>query len=116
MKRLVVVGALFLAMSFSGCIIETTNCLPDEVEYNGVCYAQGATCTFVNTEYCMNRTQAWYCGSDGLMHFNDCLTQCTGLSSWACCGPAPAPTPAAPGPDTCLCCTTSDCSGLPCHS
>jgi hypothetical protein len=115
MKALLVGIAMLGAVASSGCIIETSACTSDEVEYNGICYAQGATCTFVNTQYCMDRTQAWYCGTDGLMHYNNCLTQCTGLAPYACCGPAPAPTPGAPGPDTCLCCMDATCSGLSCH-
>ena len=107
MKRFFAGAAMLLAVSMvAGCIIEAdpTWCYSD-----GTCYAVGASCSFVNDQDCRNRTQAWWCAADGTVRLNDCISQCTGLAPYACCGYDPSR-----GDDACLCCMSSDCSGLAC--
>jgi hypothetical protein len=107
MKRFFAVAAMLLAVSMvAGCIIEAS---VDHCWDDGTCVA-GASCDYVNDQFCVNRTQAWWCSPDGRIYLNDCVTQCTGLAPYACCGYDPGR-----GDDACLCCMASDCSGLACE-
>jgi len=77
---------------------------------DGYCYGEGATCDFVDDQDCINNSQAWWCSSDGHVYLNDCVTQCSGLAPYTCCGYDPGR-----GDDACLCCATAECTGYTCH-
>jgi hypothetical protein len=118
MKGLVVGIALLGLVSVSGCVIEATTCGAGEFMVNGVCYRSGGSCDFINDMDCVNRTQAWWCATDGTIRLIDCQTApmsgggCADSGMpYTCCGQS-----IVDYDNRCQCCATADCSGVStCH-
>lgn len=103
-------GSTCLDCAAAGQFCSLGACVVPQWCIGSTCYEISGSCDFYDDQDCFNRTQAWWCSPDGYVYLNDCLVQCEGLAPYACCGFDPTR-----GDDACLCCMSSDCSGLSCH-